>query len=121
MCMEDVRIMRKTQIGQRNVGVQLTSTPLLDANPNRIALVISCPSTNRVTLMIDQAAVLDLGITLYPLGTPFVLSLMEHGNLVTRALNAITTVAPQNVNVWEAVLPDNDGTYREGFDKVKKP
>jgi hypothetical protein len=64
------------------------------------------PNTNRFTLSLASTAVIDQGITLYAGGTTLVLTVAEHGDLVTRAWNAISATASQNVTVIEVFLGD---------------
>lgn len=58
---------------QRSPLIATTDTLLVGPNPRRVAIVISGPPTNRFTVSFGGAAVLDQGITQYPLAAPLVL------------------------------------------------
>src|SRR5438552_139773 len=86
---------------QSNVTVPLsaTSIQLVPPGPNRIAILISSPITNRFTMSLLPTAVLDQGITLYSSGSVLVLTEADHGDLVTRAWSATSAVGSQVVSV----------------------
>lgn len=84
---------------QSTVNVATTTTSLVPAAPNRVALIISAPLTNRFTISLLTAAVLDQGVTLYPAGRTLSLNIHDHGDIVTRAWAAISATAAQNVTV----------------------
>lgn len=82
---------------QTTVNVALTSTALVPAAANRVALIISAPLTNRFTLSLVSTAILDQGLTMYPGQQSFALNIRDHGDIVTRAWSAISVTAAQNV------------------------
>lgn len=84
---------------QDSVNVLTTTTALLPAAPNRRAILISGPNTNRFTLSLNATAILDQGITLYAADAPLSLNVHEHGDIVTRAWTAISATAAQNVTI----------------------
>lgn len=84
---------------QDTVNVATTSTSLLSAASNRTAILVSAPPTNRVTLSLTGSATLDQGLTLYPSGAVLALTKRDHGDIVTRAWNAISSTAAQNITV----------------------
>jgi hypothetical protein len=98
---EDNRRMRD----QASVPIGLADTQLLGSNPKRIAVYIGAPLTNRFTLSFKGPAVLDQGITLYPLTAPFYLTFDHVGEAIHEPIQAISAVAPQNVNVLEIFKP----------------
>ena len=81
----------------RSVSVGLTSTQLVGPNLKRFALLIGAPLTNRVTLSFGGPAVLDQGITLYPLGQPLLLLFDYLGDALHEDVFAITTAGAQTV------------------------
>jgi hypothetical protein len=85
---------------QATVG--LTATKLCNGDALRAALVISAPAANAVTLWGTSDVVAGTGIILYPGTAPLKLCREEYGDLVTRDLWAITTVAPQVVGFYES-------------------
>jgi hypothetical protein len=84
---------------QDTVNVLTSSTALIPAAPNRKAIIISGPPTNRFTLSLNATAVLDQGITLYASNVPLALNASDHGDIVTRAWTAISATASQNVTI----------------------
>lgn len=84
--------------GSVNVGT--SGTLLVPRDEARLALIIGCPQTNRITLGQRSNVVLDEGVTLYPAGPPLVLSLREHGGLVKGPIYAISAVGAQDVWFW---------------------
>jgi len=86
---------------QTTTSVGTSSTALLDALPNRIAVIINVPPTNRFTLSLESTAVIDEGITLQSNGNPVIFTIAQHGELVTRAWSAISATSSQNVTVIE--------------------
>lgn len=101
MTPEGINTGRKTSTAQQTVTVATTSTALVAAAPSRVALIVNAPLANRFTISMLTTAGLDQGLTLYPLGAPLVLTVETHGEIVTRALTAISVNASQNVTVFE--------------------
>lgn len=95
---------RRTRTRRVTVSVQLTDTPLIPGDPNRLAITFVSGATNRYTLGFREAAVLDQGVTIYPATMPYTLTIEDHGDAVMGAWNAISAVAIQNVTVIETIL-----------------
>lgn len=104
MTPDGLQTARKTTSSQQTVSVGTSSGSLTLAAPNRVAIIIGAPPTNRFTLSLQTTAVLDQGITLYPTQEPLILTVEEHGDLVTRAWTAISATASQSVSVIEVFL-----------------
>ena len=85
------------------VTVTTTGNPVLTNSPNRRALVIPAPLTNRITYGYGSIPVLDQGLTMYPNQIPIILDRSTHGALVTRELFAISAVASQVVGLIEEI------------------
>lgn len=83
----------------RTVTVGLTDTPLLGPNPQRKALILVAPSTNRYTVSFNGTAVLDAGLTIYPGQAPVVIDRDTYGDWTFGEVRAISAVAPQPVTV----------------------
>jgi hypothetical protein len=81
--------------------VQTASTLLLAANPNRLGVIISAPDATRVTLSLNNPAVLGFGIDLYEDDPPFQLRARDYGNAVMGPIYAIADTAARRVTVWE--------------------
>ena len=104
MCMEDVRIYRETGVHSTVVNVLTTPTLLVGDSFQRVAIVLSCPATTRITISEDPN-VTDLnGIVLFPNGYPLILDIQQVGNLVTRRLYAVSQTAPQTLGFAETFL-----------------
>lgn len=105
MCMEDIRIGRKSKTFQSSVVVPTAnSVVLIPANPNRISFWIAQPNADRINISMDTDAVTSSGIRITTTGNPFGLSLILDGDLVTRKFNAIATTSDKTIIVWETVL-----------------
>jgi len=105
MCMEDVRLGRKTVSTQSNVSISnANSSVLVGQNAHRTVLVISAPLTGYITLAIDNDAVLNSGINLFALDSPLQFDIQRNGDLVTRKFSAIHSVAIETIGVFEGQL-----------------
>ena len=106
MCMEDIRIMRKTHSGTSFTRIVVGSaTPLVQANKNRVALIISPPLVTAISLDINEVTADSGGIVLAVGSNPLVLSLADHGDLVTRKIFVRGGTAEQIV-FWESILDE---------------
>ena len=95
----------------RTVSMQRTitvgggvSTSFLEESSDRIGIIVNAPLTNRFTLSLANGAVLDEGITLYPGNDPLILTVEQHGQLVTLSWTATSAVADQDVTVIETFI-----------------
>jgi hypothetical protein len=102
--MEDVRIGRQAVGNQSTVNVQTTVTPLVPQVEDRVALIISAPQTNRITLTFDPVGTLDNGITLYPTQPPLYLTVDRFGRLVQGPIFCVSATGAQNISYWESIL-----------------
>ncbi len=105
MCMEDIRIGRRSASRFSFVTVPLTGILLVPPNTQRIALQISAPLANRITLSDSQAPVLDNGLTIYAGQAVHQMNIADHGAAVTIGLYAVAAVAPQLIGVLETIYP----------------
>lgn len=106
MCLEDIRIGRRSPSAVRSVNVDTTAVPVASPDPNRISIRFTAPPTNRVTLTTDPNTVIDVGLTLYPAGNELALNIKDDGDCVTRAWYAVTTGAANRIGVLETYLPE---------------
>lgn len=95
---------RRTTSSQSNQTVATTSNYFLSPAPTRVAVIVSAPATNRFTLSLAEPAVLDQGITLYPGKNPLILTVEEHGDIVTKLWTAIGDTVSQTVEIIEVFL-----------------
>lgn len=88
-----------------NITVATTATKLLSANPDRIAIAISGPNTNRITIGGD-AGVTDLnGVVLHTVDPTLLLSSMQFPGLPAKELWAISINASEIIAVWSVYHP----------------
>lgn len=99
MCLEDIRLMRHTTSDMRNQTVTTTSAQLVPFDPNRVTLIISAPDANDIILSIAGDASATNGFRLNAGSNPLILTLMLHGDIVTKAFNAITAAATESICV----------------------
>ena len=78
---------------QSTVSVDTSSGSLVDVSPKRVAIIISAPPTNAVTISLEGTAVAGQGIVLYPTNEPLVLTKAQHGDIVNRAWTTIASTA----------------------------
>lgn len=102
MCMQDVLIGRKSQAFQVVQTVPVTSIVLLESDSNRFSIVISPPSAGTLTLSFAETAIANEGIRIDTTGEPFILTLKEHGSLVTRRITAIMSAGSIPIGIWIA-------------------
>lgn len=106
MCMQDVIIGRKTGSYQVTPTINATSTILLPADDKRFAIVISNPSAGVLTLSFADPAVANQGIRIDTGSEALILTLKEHGNMVTRKIMAIMSAGSIPVGVWVSRFED---------------
>lgn len=104
MCMEDVRLGRQSHAQEIKCIVTTTSALILPYDPHRIALVISCPTGSNVHLSFGPVAVSGGGMVLGQLGTPIVLNIQQHGDIVRRAIYAVSDNTTATFMIWAATL-----------------
>ena len=106
MCMEDVRLGRKTGPAIRFLPVpDAGNTVIAEQNPDRTALIVSCP--NAVGLFcgpigLDPSA--GQGHFLVQGQDALMLDIQHHGSLVTQQWNASGNAAASSVTVMESIL-----------------
>ena len=86
---------------QRKINVALTTTSFLEESSDRVGLIINAPLTDYFTISLEETAILNEGITLYAGNEPLILTLAEHGQLVTLSWSAISSMSAQDVTVIE--------------------
>lgn len=103
MCMEDVRIGRKTgsPYSQHVRVTDTTAVLLVPRNPKRYSLILSAGSGNYFVSPNRNMADTE-GIRFTNSTTPVVLNVKDHGHLVTGDLYAIATSGPIQAH-WLAV------------------
>lgn len=93
MCMDDVRLGRKSLSDQVDIAPTTVSAEVLTGADNRIAIVFNRPSVGTVTYSLHQPAVLGQGITLGAGDGSVSLDIQRHGGMVCRPWQAISDQA----------------------------
>ena len=101
MKQEALELGRQTVSIQRKINVDTTSTLLLEESTDRISIIVNSPASFKFTMSLASTAVLDEGISVYLNNRPIILTLAEHGQLVTLAWTAISETSAQDVTIIE--------------------
>jgi len=108
MCMEDVRLGRKTgPIAAQFAPALATRTKIADQNPNRIAIMFGVVGANAAMIApapLDPTA--NQGMHLSQAEGMITLDIQHHGNIVTQQWDASGLVGATNITVWESILND---------------
>lgn len=106
MCMEDVRIGRKTQPRETVVTVAITDTELVKPDATRVHLRISAaPSPgNDLWITTGPLALNGTGMKLQATMEPMQLDIKDDGILVQMGFRATTTLGPDPITIWETLL-----------------
>lgn len=101
MCRETIRYMGETVDDTRKVIVGTTSIQIVLRAVSRIALIITCPIANRITLCWGKDAVDQEGTILFAAGSPLILDLQHHGAMVRGPIFAIADAGTNTIGVTE--------------------
>ena len=85
MCMEDVRIGRKTDSRLGSLTLTGGVQNLVQHDPNRVSLTLFAPATGVCYLRTDDAITTTNAIAHVAGMNPIILTVQEHGQIVTRA------------------------------------
>lgn len=107
MCMEDVRLGRKSRPSVSSVAMTNTQKLLVSHSDQRITLIISAPLTNRLTIHTRQGAVSLDGIVLYPGGAPLKLNITNDGSLCCANWYGILDAGTDTIGVAESFLTES--------------
>ena len=107
MCMEDVRISRRTRTTENSVSLTTTPVVIVDHNPNRIGLFFGGVAGGDVTISRTSTFGTGAGIIFMPAGFPSRdYNYLNHPGFVTEKLFARVAVGTGTINVMEEVLED---------------
>lgn len=99
MCMEDIRIQRKTEVAWQFLPVSnLAPVQLLPADPLRVSLILGSSSTGRVSFGNVAGIVAAQGLIINTNGAPITLSIRDYGQVVTGEWWGVASVA--NVSIF---------------------
>ena len=104
MCMEDVRIGRKSSMVERNLPIGTASIQAAVASDSRVCLVLGAPLTGKVTYTTISPAVSGTGLVVTAGSAPVIFDIQHHGNLVTSNWFAICDTISQTVFVGQTLL-----------------
>lgn len=114
MCMEDIRIGRRTRASTRFVPVTTTPVQLSQRSPDRIALLISSlipvngdATANRLTISTDPAPVDQQGMMMWAGKEPMQLTIHNHGVLVSESLYCVSDNVSAIVGITEVFLNED--------------
>ncbi len=93
----------RTFASESSIAVGTSSGSFLGANERRLALIISSPAANPVTITTLATAVATLGLTLQKGTNPTVLHRHDVGDWITRQLNAIASGGTETLGVIEVL------------------
>lgn len=108
MCLEDIRIQRKSTSSERTVLVPNASITLVSPSADRTFLMISTPNTNDIFITTNPPASSTNGMRLQVGQSPLILTLLQHGDIVTKGWYAISPTADETVTVFETSFVDNE-------------
>lgn len=103
-CPASTKLMRKSRSGQQRVALTSTSSQFVPRCEDRVALIISPSASSGIHLSIGSAAVSDDSVYIPINGTPLVLTLGDHGDMVRGPFYATAPDANINGCYWETLL-----------------
>lgn len=89
MCMEDIRVMRRTKTATKHVRISDTSTPIAAYAANRVALVFSASDGSQIKWAPTEVALGGLGHWWEAASGAVALDIQRHGALVTSAIYGV--------------------------------
>lgn len=106
MCIEDIRLGRKTRSHTVSKVIGTTSTEVVARAADRSSLVLSSHPTARITYSTETVAVDGVGVVIPPATGPVLLDIQHHGDLVIGPLSAISSAATTTVSFVEVFQPE---------------
>lgn len=123
MCLEDLRLARGQEIGTVTTAPDAAiGAQFLPANPNRVAVIISCPTATLgsiVSISLDQAQTKKILSLSDAVPIPFVMRIYDFGQALTAALFSGGTAAGTNWNVVEIISYVNAKPFARIEDRNK--
>ena len=106
MCIEDIRLGRKTSASQLEAPLTGTSALVVGNALNRIALIFSPPSASVATLSLNRPSVDGEGLIIAAGDRPIKLNIRDHGRLVTSQWFGIVAAGAETISVFETFLEE---------------
>jgi hypothetical protein len=110
MCMQDIQLGRQTYTSEISLSVGESAIELVSSSPNRIALIISAPSTGTITISTNPAVSANNGIILTSGIEPTILNIKDHGDIVRKRLYVIGSTTSITTTVISIILQEQKGT-----------
>src|SRR5437667_6532007 len=104
MCMEDIRLGRKTMSRVGFTNITSTGNLVIGPNPRRVALCFFSSQTRYFTISNNNPTTLFEGITIGVSGSPILLNIKDHGNCVCKAWYGIASAGSDDIGWIEAEL-----------------
>lgn len=106
MCLEDIRIQRKTTSSEKTVVVTDTASLLVGPSEDRTCLIISTGDANDIFISTNGTPSATNGFRLQAGQSPLVLTLLQHGDIVTKGFMAVSPTDDEVICVWETSFED---------------
>lgn len=107
MCMEDIRIGRRTIHTPRNLSLTVSSKLATDYSEKRTQLMFYPPPSGTATFYPGNTVVANVGITLGSTSHPILMTVETHGDLVKQRWSAIHSAGGVSVFVSEGYLDES--------------
>ena len=106
MCMEDIRLGRKTAGIQNLIALTNASQRIVDQSPDRVMLTIYPPVSGTATIAMSADVAVNVGITLTSEDHPIKLNIIDDGDLVTKAWYGIHSAGGVTLAIYEGRLSE---------------
>lgn len=106
MCIEDIRLGRKTSFRYRYIGVGGTPVRVVDANARRTHLIFSGGVVAGIRLWFDAGLDSATGFRVHQSLPPLEFDIQEHGLLVTGDFYAVAELGSEILVVAESILQE---------------
>lgn len=106
MCMEDIRIGRRTKTVCHRTTIDVNPVIMVDGNPNRVILILSASDSDQYSISPNPNEPDFEGLVIPAAGDPVRLTLANAGDFITKPLYAKTGSGPQQIGWIEGTLDD---------------
>lgn len=107
MCIEDIRIGRRTVTRELRAIIANTSGIFVQSSPKRTVLVFLPPPSGVLTLSMDDPVTGNQGIVLNTSSPPIVMTVQQWGDVTKRNFFAIHSVGGVVCTAFEGVLEED--------------
>ena len=106
MCMEDVRIGRRSISQNYSFTTGVTAHQVLPGSDNRVSVILGSPLAGTITYFDEANPVSGLGFNIGAGQPPMVLNIQDHGDVVRHQWWAIADAAARVHAVGETILQE---------------